>query len=251
MPHPLSIQLYCARKFPPVERQLEIVAASGYKTVETFGPFHEDVAATKRLFEAHKITAPSGHVSLDMADGQRERVRDMAQALGMKWIVAPFLMPNLRPQSPIGWAELGTRLARLADYYASVDLGFAWHNHDFEFQPLADGSLPIEHILGGSVAWQADIAWIVRGQADPKRWLERYAGRVKLAHVKDIAPAGEKLDEDGWADVGQGVLPWPELWKAVEEAGAEIFVAEHDNPSDFERFARVSIEAMRRYDSGA
>ena len=69
-------------------------------------------------------------------------------------------------------------------------------------------------------------------------------------HVKDIAPAGDKTDEDGWADVGTGTLPWSELWRQCVAAGAEMMIAEHDNPSDFDRFARVSAAAMRAYAKG-
>ena len=94
-------------------------------------------------------------------------------------------------------------------------LRFAWHNHDFEFQPLEDGSLPIEHVLGDRLLWEADLAWVVRGGADPRRWIERYRGRIPLVHVKDIAPAGENADEDGWADVGAGVVPWARALAAL------------------------------------
>ena len=69
--------------------------------------------------------------------------------------------------------------------------------------------------------------------------------------VKDIAPSGDKTDEDGWADVGTGTLPWGELWRLCAAAGADVMIAEHDNPSDFDRFARVSAEAMRRLGEGS
>ena len=99
--------------------------------------------------------------------------------------------------------------------------------------------------------WEADLAWVARGQADPGLWIDRYRGRVPLVHVKDIARQGENVGEDGWADVGKGVLPWAELWRRCAAAGAEIMIAEHDNPSDFQRFARASAEAMRGFDKGA
>ena len=35
---PLSMQLYSARKFPPVEAQLAVIRANGFDYVETFGP---------------------------------------------------------------------------------------------------------------------------------------------------------------------------------------------------------------------
>ena len=249
MAHVHSIQLYSGRKFPPLEKQLETVATAGFSYVEPFGGLYEDIGATQKLFERHKVTAISGHVGLDMADGQRERTRDMAAALGMKWIVTPHVAADQRPTTPTGWAEFGLRLQKLSDYYRGHGLNYGWHNHDFEFHPLPDGSLPIEHILGGSLPWQADIAWIARGKADPFHWLKRYAGRVKLAHIKDIAPVGKAKDEDGWADVGAGVLPWRDLWKACVAAGSEVMVAEHDNPNDFARFAIASAKAMKAFDA--
>ena len=47
--------------------------------------------------------------------------------------------------------------------------------------------------------------------ADPIAELKRYAGRIEAVHVKDIAPAGQCVDEDGWADPGFGVLDWSTL----------------------------------------
>jgi sugar phosphate isomerase/epimerase len=129
-------------------------------------------------------------------------------------------------------------------------LSFAWHNHDFEFAALPDGSHPIEHVLGLDLLWEADFGWVVRGNADPEACLDRYRGRIPLVHVKDIAPIGQNIDEDGWADVGMGTLPWPTLWDKCVAAGAEIMIVEHDNPSDFERFARVSTYAMRKISDG-
>ncbi len=162
----------------------------------------------------------------------------------------PYIPPQHRPTDREGWTALGARLAKMSDWYGARGQRFAWHNHDFEFIALPDGSLPIEHVLGASLLWEADIAWIVRGRADPKYWVERYRGRVPLVHVKDIAPEGQKVDEDGWADVGAGALPWRDLWAQCVSAGAEIMIAEHDNPNDFDRFARVSAGAMRGYASG-
>ncbi|MCV0429614.1 MAG: sugar phosphate isomerase/epimerase, partial [Roseibium sp.] len=78
-------------------------------------------------------------------------------------------------------------------------------------------------------------------------WIERYGDRITAAHVKDIAPEGECLDEDGWADVGHGVMDWKGLMAALRNIGVDLFVLEHDKPSDFDRFATRSIEAFRTY----
>ncbi len=248
--HPLGMQIYSGRKFPPVEAQLATIARYGFTNVETFAPLYDDVEATKRLLDAHGLTARSGHFSIAMLEGESERAVEIAQKLGVEIVVAPYLTPAERPTTADGWKALGARLVGIKDLLSAARLRFAWHNHDFEFRPLADGSLPIEHLLGDHLLWEADLAWVMRGGGDPPLWIERYRGRIPLVHVKDIAPAGQKLKEDGWADVGTGTAPWSELWPQCVAAGAEMMVAEHDNPSDFDRFARVSASAMRDYAKG-
>jgi sugar phosphate isomerase/epimerase len=248
---PLSLQIYSGRMFPPLEAQLATAARCGFSNIETFGPLHDEPALTRRLLDRHGLTARSGHFSLEAIESQAERVRAAALELGIEIVVAPYLAAEQRPTDRDGWSALGQRLARARDLFAADGLRFAWHNHDFEFAVLPDGSYPIEHVLGADLLWEADLAWVVRGNADPTAWLARYRGRIPLVHVKDIAPAGEKLDEDGWADVGAGALPWRALWPQCVAVGAEIMIAEHDNPADFERFARVSAAAMRDFVSGA
>ena len=244
--HPLSLQLYSARNVRPVAEQLASVERHGFTNVETFGPFYDDVGETQRQLGHRGLSVKSGHFALGLAEQQPDRVVELAKALGMAWVVIPFLSAEERPVDAAGWAALGRRLDALGQRFGRDGLGIAWHNHAFEFSALEDGSLPIEHILGDHLHWEADLAWVVKGGGDPEHWIQRYRGRIPLVHVKDIAPAGEKADEDGWADVGTGTLPWDGLWRLCVAAGAEIMIAEHDNPNDFDRFARVSAETMRR-----
>jgi sugar phosphate isomerase/epimerase len=109
--------------------------------------------------------------------------------------------------------------------------------------------VPLDHLFAGGpdLAWEADIAWIIRGGADPFAWIAKYGDRITAVHVKDIAPKGENADEDGWADVGYGTLDWKTIMKALrDKMPAKVFVMEHDKPSDVGRFARRSIEAANR-----
>jgi sugar phosphate isomerase/epimerase len=249
--HPLSMQLYSARNFPPVETQLAAIRAIGYDNVETFGPWHDDPAATRKLLDTWGLTAKSAHIALDTLEADPARAVDIARRIGVEIIVAPYLEPGQRPTSRADWEALGARLEQIGERLRAEGLRFAWHNHDFEFEQLPDASYPIQHVLGKNLLWEADLAWVKRAFADPSRWIDNYRGRIPLVHVKDIARRGDTMDQGGWADVGDGTMPWRELWAQCVAAGVEIMIAEHDSPSNFHRFARVSAAAMRGFAKGA
>lgn len=245
---PFSIQLHSARLFPPVTDHLPHLAALGYTNVEPTDLLYDDPAALREALDASGLTALSGHFPLHLLDDDPDAVCRIAEKIGMHLVVCPGVPEETRPSTTDGWRRFGEHLAGIARQLRSRDFGFAWHNHDYEFRPLPDGSLPIQHIVADpAVHLQIDVAWVALAGLDPQPWIEGYAGRIAAIHVKDIAPRGSRTDEDGWADVGAGLVPWPKLWKAAVAAGAGLMIAEHDNPSDFDRFARRSIEAMRAY----
>jgi CoA-transferase family III len=161
-------------------------------------------------------------------------------------VVAPWLDPHERPKDREGWSAFGRRLSCLSRQLAQESLRFAWHNHEFEFEVLPDGSFGIDHAVGEDVLVELDLGWLFRAGQDPLIWLKRYEGRLPAVHVKDVAAPNSNLEEMNFADVGAGVMDWPRYWRAAVQAGAELMVAEHDAPSDWRRFARVSASAMRR-----
>lgn len=245
-----SFQLYSARNFQPWDRVLNLVAAAGYRQVEGFGAVYTDPAALRAALDANGLTMPTGHVSLAMLETDLDGVHRIAETVGMTMIICPHIAADLRPGDAAGWRSFGERLARVGAAVKARGHDFAWHNHDFEFAPLPDGSMPMEHILAGApdIGWEIDVAWTIRGGADPRSWIERAGQRIVAVHVKDIAKPGQGVGEDGWSDVGHGTVDWPGLM-AVLRAGsaARYYVMEHDNPADVERFARRSIEAARAF----
>lgn len=87
----------------------------------------------------------------------------------------------------------------------------------------------------------------MRGGADPLEYVSAFGNRLTAVHLKDIAPAGEKRDEDGWADLGTGTIDWKTLMAALRRTAARNFVMEHDNPADLRRFAETSIRNARTF----
>ncbi|HLW91612.1 MAG TPA: sugar phosphate isomerase/epimerase [Roseiarcus sp.] len=245
----LSFQLYSARNFPPLEAQLAELAGLGYARVEPYGGLYAAPDEFAAALRRHRLSAPSGHFDLALLEDNPARAAAIAHRLEMRLVVAPYLAPPDRPKDAAGWRAFGARLAPIAGKLRAEGLSFAWHNHDFEMRPLPDGSYPIDIVLSASdrILWQADVGWIARAGEDPLHWLARHSGRVGALHVKDLAPRGENLDEEGWADIGAGVLDIGAIVKAGIAAGAAVLVAEHDAPNDYRRFARRSIETARSW----
>ena len=240
----LSFQLYSAREFPPIEKTFELLSELGYTQVETFGAQYTNPQAITELSKKFNLKIPTGHFGLPQLESEFENVVQIAKRLGMSLVICPFLDVNRRPHDVIGWQELGKQLESIATNLAQHKLEFAWHNHDFEFKSLPTGEVPMDLILNSapSIKWEADIAWIERAGVDPMRSINQYLERIQAVHIKDIAKTGECEDEDGWADVGHGVMDWKNILKSLATSTTKYFVVEHDKPSDVARFAKRSIE---------
>jgi sugar phosphate isomerase/epimerase len=244
-----SYQLYSSRNFPPLADTLGLLAQEGYGTVEGYGGLYAEPAALAAALKANHLTMPTGHFGLQMLEHEVAHALSVATTLGMQRIYCPHIAADQRPTDAAGWHAFGARLNRIGAPYREAGFGFGWHNHDFEFAALPDGTIPQAALLEGGpdLEWVIDVAWVIRGGADPLAWIARYADRITAAHVKDIAPAGENAAEDGWADVGHGTVDWPAIMAALRATGCRHFVMEHDNPADHARFARRSLASARTF----
>ena len=249
---PVSYQLYSSRNFPPLNATLRMLADIGFDQVEGYGGLYADASALDELAEglgATGLTMPTGHFSLDMVRDQSAKVFAIAEVLGVRAIFVPHIGVADRPASSAGWTKFGHELARIGAAYWAEGIAFGWHNHDFELVATPQGDLPLDLIMAADprLSLELDIAWVVRGGKDPRAVIARHADRLIAAHIKDIAPAGQNVNEDGWADVGHGTMNWTDLTADLRATKCQYFVLEHDNPADHQRFALRSYAAAVKY----
>ncbi len=247
----VSYQLYSSRNHTPWEDVLRHLAEHGYTQVEGFGDVYDDAPAFRALLDQNRLTMPSGHFfPLGCFEDDLQTSLKAAKALGMKKLFCPAPEDDLRNGGDASdWIAFASRLEDAGKRVRDAGLQFGWHNHHWEFMPLPGGEIAMDLILehAPSIEWEMDVAWVERGGGNALDYIARFGERITAAHVKDIAPPGECEDEDGWADVGHGVMDWPGLMTALRGAGCDLFVLEHDAPSDARRFAARSIESFRRY----
>lgn len=244
----LSFQLYSARTEASMAAFLPRLAHLGYTAVEGYAGVYDDPAAFRAALDANGLAMPSGHFfPVDAFEADLDTTLATAKTLGMERLFCPAPTDAYREGADAAaWADLARRLHEAGKKVTDAGFRFGWHNHHWEFMALPTGETPMTLLLEGApdMEWEMDVAWAVRGGADPLNWIAEHAARITTAHVKDIAPEGTCADEDGWADVGEGVMDWPGLIRALQGAGVDLFIAEHDKPSDVTRFATRSAAAM-------
>ncbi len=246
----LSIQLYSLRKYGDLDKSLDLVSSVGFKLVEPVMSHFDNPARTRSAIDDRGLKAPSAHFSLEAVSERTAWVIDVAATIGIEQIIVPAVAPELRTGTVATWQSVADKMAAAAPELNAAGLTLAYHNHDWDLQPLEDGRTPLDILLAPpEIFWQADVAWVVRGGADVAAWFDKYGAKLVSCHVKDMAPEGENLDEDGWCDAGDGTMDWATTWKLCRSTPAKWMVLEHDNPKHFERFVERSFAFLSGLDA--
>ena len=245
----ISYQLYCSRNFPPLGDTLQMLAQAGYTDVEGYGGLLGDLDGLRAALDTHGIAMTSCHIGLEQIEDDLTGTLALIRTLGIGKVFAPFIAPEDRPTDAAGWTAFGKRLAEAGKPLQDAGIVFGWHNHAFELDPTDTGEVPLDLIAQASddLMLELDLGWVRVAGLDPVERIGAYAGRISAVHIKDIAPDGDCADEDGWADIGHGIMDWAGIHKALQNAGVVHYVVEHDNPNDHVRFATRSLAAIRNF----
>ncbi len=110
-------------------------------------------------------------------------------------------------------------------------LQLLWHNHDKEFHEMENG-FPFDYLMKNTdpklVQCELDIYWVKKGGADPLAVLKKYAGRIPVLHVKDMA-AGPEQD---FICPGRGIIDFKPIFAEAKKQGIEHYFVERDNEPD-------------------
>lgn len=246
----VSYQLYSSRNFGPIKETLSMLASAGYAGVEGYGGLFEtpDALATLKggLLDTG-LSMPTAHIGFETVRDDAAGVIALTKEIGISAVIVPFTEDQTRTAAE--WAAFGAELAEAGKPLLDAGLSYGWHNHAFEFADLGGDDRPLDLILQASddMKFEFDIAWAVIAEEDPLVWIDKYADRLLAVHVKDRAAPGVTEDEDGWADVGHGVIDWAGLVAKLRQEDVAHFIIEHDNPSDDARFAQRSIASFKAF----
>jgi len=155
------------------------------------------------------------------------------------WFVgAPFKLEDCQKSAPI--------LNKLGELARQQGLGFCWHNHDKEFHAMENGQLPIDYLMENTdpelVKLEMDIYWVKKGGADPLGVMQKYNGRVKIMHVKDMAPGAQQDFECA----GAGIIDFAPIFAEGKKQGIKHYFVERDKVQDGMACLEVSAKYLKK-----
>ena len=187
---------------------LRQISEMGYSTAETAsygdGKFYGRTPAEfRKMAEDLGIAVTGAHIAreLDKNDMQGcmdwwKQACDAQAAVGGKTIVMPYFPVGSTLAELQDYCDYFNRVGEIAN---AAGLRFGYHNHSHEFNKIEGQVIEdymIENTDPDKVFFELDVYWASKGGVNPSAYIQKYAGRFPLLHIKDvdIIGASETID---------------------------------------------------------
>jgi sugar phosphate isomerase/epimerase len=242
----IGLQLYSLREMmgQNPEETLKLIATMGYKELETasydgdkiYGYTPKDFRA---LVEGLGMKVTSCHIGQSWDPAREaeimawwEKAFEDHKALGCKYIIVPSARYGDTLESLKATCDYWNRLGAIAK---KKGLTFGYHNHAHEFQKIED-QIAYDYMLqntGNDVVFEMDVYWVTQGGYNPVDYLQKYAGRFPLLHIKDDSIIGNS-----------GKMDFEAIFNAAYAQGMKDFYVEVEQ---YELPAEISVEKSYDY----
>lgn len=238
-----------------IDRWASVTPSLGFSGSGYFGLTAE---AVKKILDENKISVPAIHTDFETLRTRMSQLADAAHTIGFNYVVLPALPAENRKN--------------LDDYKKTIDifneigaqavksgLRFGYHNHGYGLQEL-EGKIPMQMIIENTdpkyVFLEMDLFWTVAGGIDPITWLEKYPGRYKMMHLKNMKKkvkfSGDGGDSQQWIELfpqmttaDEGVLDLKSIISAAKKSGVDHFFVEQDKVENPEVALKKSIDYLK------
>ena len=246
----VGLQLYSVRNDmeKDFEGTLKAVKDMGYDYVEFAGFFGKSADEVKEILDRLGLTAISVHEGTQNFNEKGQEAVDYLKAIGVKYCAIPWYNKDDMENK---WDEMIADFKNYSKALKDAGIKLLYHNHDFEFKKI-NGEYMMDRLykeLDSSVLDpEFDTCWVHYAGENPCEYIEKYAGRVEVIHLKDFVcknlgggPVYALIDKDGneikgtkedngfeFRPVGSGIQNFPAILEAAEKSGTEIVIVEQD-----------------------
>ena len=231
----IGAQLYTVRDFlrtpEEIAESLKKVAAIGYKTVHCskLGPI--DPRHLRDLLDANGLTCEITHIDPERLLQDIAGVIEEHRVLGCEDI-GMSMMPERYRGSLDGLRALVRDYQPIAQTIRDAGMRFHYHNHDVEM--IREGGRTLMEILLEELPDTYLLLcafWLQVGGGNPIEWLHRYAGRIRVVHLKDMAvlPGATSVGKNRMMKpVLEGNMDYRGIIEACRETGVPYLMVEQD-----------------------
>ena len=235
--YPMGYQLYSVRDAMaenPIET-LKALKGMGYQDFEAYGFDDEkgmyygfQSAEFKRILDDMDLSVTSGHYGfspyLEKGEDELRRFVDRcivgAKALNSKYITWPWIAPEQRTID--NFKLMSLMLNKIGEQVTKANLGFAYHNHGFEFEDH-DGENGFDIIIRDTdpalVKLEMDMYWVMHSSKyTPEQLIDSQPGRYVLWHIKDM----DKVSRD-YTELGNGSIDYLTLLPDPVKSGLDFY----------------------------
>jgi len=212
-----GLQLYSVRDVTgtDLEGTLKKVAEIGYRYVEFAGFFGHSAEEVKAMLDRYGLIVSGTHSGLGDLDADFAGTVKYHKTIGN----TNYIVPGAPTWTA---AELDETIEKLNKYQPMLEaegIRLAYHNHDGEFKPNADGQIPHEEMeRRTNIDFQIDTFWAFVAGKDPVEVITRLKDRVHVIHLKDGLRNGQ-----GYA-LGEGEAPVVAVREKAMELGMHMVV---------------------------
>ena len=244
---------------------LKKVAQLGYATIELAGYSTEGkigavpMAEFKKLADDAGLKIVSSHLNPPVGEYTNDNKSTIAEfwkkaadhhaAIGCKYIIQPG-QPATRSTEEVAFVgEVFNEAGKIAK---AAGLIFGYHNHSGEYARVVPGGTGAVQGRGGGpggrrqegvkiiydamleatdpelVIFENDVYWTVMGQQDPVAYMKKYANRIRVLHIKDVAVLGES-----------GMMNFQKIFEVAYANGIADFFVELEGYSGGTQFEGV------------
>lgn len=234
---------------------LKAVKNMGFQDLEVFGFDSENdmfygqkSKDFKKILEDLDLSVSSGHFGfssyLSKTDDDLKSFVDKcilgAKAVGMKYITWPWIAPEQRTLDH--FKLMSKKLNLIGEQVNASGLGFAYHNHGFEFDDQG-GENGYDIILAETdpslVKLQLDMYWVMHSsKLTPKEWVANQPGRYVMWHIKDM----DKVTRD-YTELGKGSIDYSQILPDPIESGLEFYYLEQGGNFAFNAMKSAADDA--------
>jgi len=139
------------------------------------------------------------------------------------YITWPWMAPEQRNMTY--FKRMPTILNSIGEQVNAAGLGFAYHNHGFEFDDhngVNGYDLIVKETDPSLVKLQIDMYWVMHSSNQtPKELISQHPGRYVMWHIKDM----DKVTRD-YTELGNGSIDYTDILPDPKESGLEYYYLE-------------------------